>query len=89
LQLFRALVVTGAQGLTPAVMAEGLGVPAATLSFHVKELLNADLISQERSGRNLIYRAQYAHMNGLLAYLTENCCQGEACLAQAATACDC
>jgi DNA-binding transcriptional ArsR family regulator len=70
-------------------MAEGLGVPAATLSFHLKELLNADLISQERSGRHLIYRAQYAHMNGLLAYLTQNCCQGEACLAQAATACDC
>jgi DNA-binding transcriptional ArsR family regulator len=89
LQLFRALVVTGAQGLTPAVMAEGLGVPAATLSFHLKELLNADLISQERSGRHLIYRAQYAYMNGLLAYLTQNCCQGEACLAEPATACDC
>jgi DNA-binding transcriptional ArsR family regulator len=81
-------VVTGAQGLTPAVMAEGLGVPAATLSFHLKELLHADLISQERSGRNLIYRAQYAHMNGVLAYLTQNCCQGEACLVEETT-CPC
>jgi DNA-binding transcriptional ArsR family regulator len=81
-------VVTGAQGLTPAVMAEGLGVPAATLSFHLKELLHADLISQERSGRNLIYRAQYAHMNGVLAYLTQNCCQGETCLVEETT-CPC
>jgi ArsR family transcriptional regulator, arsenate/arsenite/antimonite-responsive transcriptional repressor len=89
LQIFRALVVTGAPGLTPAVMAEGLGLPAATLSFHLKELLNAELISQERSGRNLIYRAQYTHMNGVLAYLTQNCCQGEACLAEEATACHC
>lgn len=87
LQIFRALVVTGTQGLTPAVMAEGLSVPAATLSFHLKELLHADLISQERSGRNLIYRAQYAHMSGVLAYLTQNCCQGEACLVE--TTCDC
>lgn len=87
LQIFRALVVTGQPGLTPAVMAEGLGIPAATLSFHLKELLHAELISQERSGRNLIYRAQYAHMNDVLAYLTQNCCQGEACLV--GTTCDC
>jgi DNA-binding transcriptional ArsR family regulator len=89
LQIFRALVVTGAPGLTPAVMAEGLGVPAATLSFHLKELLNAELISQERNGRNLIYRAQFANMNGVLAYLTQNCCQGQPCLTEQATACHC
>lgn len=89
LQIFRALVVTGTPGLTPAVMAEGLGVPAATLSFHLKELLNAELISQERNGRNLIYRAQFANMNGVLAYLTQNCCQGETCLTEQATACHC
>ena len=54
-------------------------MPANTLSFHLKELMQADLISQERSGRNLIYRAQYDRMNAVLAYLSQNCCQGETC----------
>ena len=79
LQIFRSLVVKGPEGLTPALLAQGLGMPANTLSFHLKELMNADLISQERSGRNLIYRAQYDRMNAVLAYLSENCCQGEVC----------
>jgi DNA-binding transcriptional ArsR family regulator len=79
LQIFRALVVKGQEGLTPALIAEVLGMPANTLSFHLKELMNADLISQERSGRNLIYRAQFDRMNAVLAYLSQNCCQGEAC----------
>jgi DNA-binding transcriptional ArsR family regulator len=79
LQIFRSLVVKGGEGLTPALLAADLGLPANTLSFHLKELMNADLISQERSGRNLIYRAQYDRMNAVLSYLTQNCCQGEAC----------
>lgn len=79
LQIFRALVVKGDVGLTPALIAEQMGIPANTLSFHLKELMNADLISQERSGRNLIYRAQYDRMNAVLTYLSHNCCQGEAC----------
>jgi len=79
LQIFRALVVQGQEGLTPALIAQALGMPANTLSFHLKELMNADLISQERCGRNLIYRAQYDHMNAVLAYLSQNCCQGEVC----------
>ena len=79
LQIFRTLVVKGNDGLTPAMLAESLGMPANTLSFHLKELMNADLISQERSGRNLIYRAQYDRMNAVLAYLSQNCCQGQAC----------
>ena len=79
LQIFRALVVKGSHGLTPALIAEQMGMPANTLSFHLKELMNADLISQERSGRNLIYRAQYDRMNAVLAYLSQNCCQGEPC----------
>jgi ArsR family transcriptional regulator len=79
LQIFRTLVVKGSDGLTPARIAESLGMPANTLSFHLKELMHADLISQERSGRNLIYRAQYDRMNAVLAYLSQNCCQGEAC----------
>lgn len=79
LQLFRELVVAGPAGATPGVLAESIGVPPATLSFHLKELLHAGLVSQERSGRNLIYRADYARMNGLLAYLTDNCCGGRSC----------
>ncbi len=79
LQIFRSLVVKGGDGLTPALLAADLGIPANTLSFHLKELMNADLISQERSGRNLIYRAQYDRMNAVLSYLTQNCCQGEIC----------
>jgi DNA-binding transcriptional ArsR family regulator len=81
LKVFRALVVTGEAGLTPGTMAEGLGMPANTLSFHLKELVNAGLVTQERSSRNLIYRAAYERMNALLGYLTENCCQGTACTA--------
>lgn len=79
LKVFRALVVTGDAGLTPGTMAEGLDMPANTLSFHLKELVNAGLVTQERASRNLIYRAAYPRMNALLGYLTENCCQGAAC----------
>jgi len=79
LQVFRALVVVGDAGLTPGAMQEGLGVAPATLSFHLKELVNAGLVTQERASRNLIYRANYERMNGLLGYLTENCCQGAEC----------
>ena len=89
LKVFRALVVTGEAGLTPGTMAEGLDIPANTLSFHLKELVNAGLVTQERSSRNLIYRASFDRMNGLLGYLTENCCEGQECLAPAATACHC
>lgn len=83
LQLFRALVVTGPQGLTPGTMAEGLGISPSALSFHLKELLHAGLVTQERASRNLIYRAAFDRMNGLLAYLTDNCCQGASCAATA------
>jgi DNA-binding transcriptional ArsR family regulator len=88
LRAFRALVVAGADGLTPGAMAEHLGIAASALSFHLKELAHAGLVSSEPRGRNLIYRADFAHMNTLLAYLTEQCCQGEACAAaDACTAC--
>jgi DNA-binding transcriptional ArsR family regulator len=80
LRLFRALVVAGEAGLTPGTIAEGLQAPAATVSFHLKELMNAGLVTQQRVGRNLIYRADYARMNELLGYLTENCCAGAPCL---------
>jgi len=82
LQIFRTLVVNGREGLTPALLAQALLLPANTLSFHLKELMNAELISQERSGRNLIYRAQFDRMNAVLSFLTLNCCQGEICIAE-------
>ena len=90
LRVFRALVVAGPAGLTPGDLSAQLEVAANTLSFHLKELSHAGLITQERQGRHLIYRAAFDSMNALLAYLTENCCEGEACApADAAAACQC
>ncbi|SCU84730.1 Regulatory protein, ArsR [Cupriavidus necator] len=89
LQVFRMLVVAGPAGLTPGIIAEQLEVPGATLSFHLKELMHAQLVTQERDGRNLIYRAAFAHMNALLGFLTANCCQGQTCLETSATNCQC
>ena len=79
LRAFRALVVAGPAGLTPTALVEQLGVAATTLSFHLKELTHAGLITQERDGRHLIYRAAFAHMNALMSYLTEHCCAGQPC----------
>jgi len=87
LKAFRALVVSGPQGLTPGVMQEGLGIPATTLSFHLKELAAAGLVTQERASRNLVYRAAYEQMNGVIGYLTENCCAGTACALPSSSAC--
>lgn len=81
LQVFRRLVVAGPEGLTPGALVEAIEVPATSLSFHLKELTQAGLVSQERQGRHLIYRAAFGQMNALLGYLTENCCLGEACVA--------
>ena len=89
LEVFRSLVVAGQAGLTPGTLSESLGVAPNTLSFHLKELLHADLVTQERVGRNLVYRAQFDRMNAVLAYLTQNCCQGQPCLPALANACDC
>ncbi|WP_457977709.1 helix-turn-helix domain-containing protein [Ectopseudomonas composti] len=90
LRLFRSLVVAGPDGLTPTVLAEQLEIAGNTLSFHLKELMHAGLVTQERQGRNLIYRAAFATMNELLAYLTENCCEGAACsTTDAAADCRC
>jgi len=79
LRLFRALVGAGPQGMTPGVLSAMLDVPASTLSFHLKELTNAGLVTPERDGRNLIYRPAIEQMQALLDYLTAHCCQGEPC----------
>jgi DNA-binding transcriptional ArsR family regulator len=79
LRVFRALVGAGPDGLTPSVLSAMLDIPASTLSFHLKELVHADLVHVERDGRNLFYRPALAHMTALLAYLTDHCCMGQSC----------
>jgi DNA-binding transcriptional ArsR family regulator len=79
LRVFRSLVGAGPQGLTPGSLSAMLGVPASTLSFHLKELMHAGLVSQQRDGRSLIYRPAIDQMQALLDYLTAHCCQGVPC----------
>lgn len=79
LRVFRALIGAAPQGMTPSVLCATLDVPASTLSFHLKELMHAGLVSQERDGRHLIYRPSIENMNALLDYLTAHCCQGVPC----------
>jgi DNA-binding transcriptional ArsR family regulator len=74
LALYRMLVERGPDGLPAGVIAERLNVPPSSLTFHVQHLHRAGLITQRRVGRQLIYAADYAAMNGLIATLTENCC---------------
>ena len=90
LRVFRALVGAGPQGLTPGVLAATLGVSASTLSFHLKELVNAGLVTQQRDGRHLIYRPELAHMDALMGYLLAHCCGGQPCAPSPANSCvDC
>ncbi len=84
LALFRLLVQAGPDGLPAGAIAQKLGVPNSSLSFHLAQLRGAGLISQERQHRSLIYRANYPAMNSLVDYLTENCCAGAECASVAA-----
>lgn len=87
LRVFRALIGAGPGGMTPGALSAMLGIPASTLSFHLKELMRAQLVTQEREGRHLIYRPSIAHMNDLIAHLTAHCCQSEDMVAPALAAC--
>jgi len=89
LRIFRALVGAAPEGLTPGALSAMLDVPGSTLSFHLKELMHAGLVSQERDGRHLIYRPALAQMNALLTYLTAHCCQasGSSCELRAPPGC--
>ena len=79
LALFRLLVQAGPAGMAAGAIAEALGIPNSSLSFHLAQLQGAGLIAQRRDGRSLIYSADFAAMDGLVAYLLENCCGGADC----------
>jgi ArsR family transcriptional regulator len=79
LALFRLLIQAGEKGMPAGAIADALGVPNSSLSFHLGQLHRAGLILQERQHRSLIYRANYPAMNELVAYLMENCCAGAGC----------
>jgi DNA-binding transcriptional ArsR family regulator len=79
LALFRLLVQAGEQGMSAGAIADALGVPNSSLSFHLAALTKVGLIRPERQSRSLIYSADYAAMNDLVGYLMENCCGGAKC----------
>jgi DNA-binding transcriptional ArsR family regulator len=79
LEIFRLLVAAGSAGLSAGTIGGRLGLPGATASFHLKELRQAGLIDRRRAGRSLVYAADFSAMNGLVDYLTENCCGGARC----------
>jgi DNA-binding transcriptional ArsR family regulator len=83
LAAFRLLVQAGSDGMAAGALADALGVPASSMSFHLAQLTNAGLIVQTRQSRSLIYTADYAAMNALMSYLTENCCGGVPCATDA------
>lgn len=79
LAAFRLLVQAGEGGMAAGALADALGVAASSMSFHLAQMANAGLVGQRRHGRSIIYAADFAAMNGLMAYLTENCCGGVPC----------
>lgn len=87
LSAFRLLVQAGPQGMAASKIAEHLGIAPSSLSFHLKELAHADLVVARQDGRFVIYSANFDTMNGLLAFLTENCCGGTTCAPAAVAAC--
>jgi DNA-binding transcriptional ArsR family regulator len=79
LSIFRLLVQQGPEGLPVGMIGEQLGIPNATLSFHLKELLHAGLVTSRQSGRFIYYAPVIEAMNDLVGFLTENCCNGQSC----------
>ncbi|MFM0597224.1 ArsR/SmtB family transcription factor [Paraburkholderia dilworthii] len=79
LAVFRLLVTAGRSGMSPGAIADSLGLPSPTLSFHLKELAHAGLIEGKSQGRHIIYSACYEHMQTLVDFLMENCCAAEQC----------
>ncbi len=81
LAVFRLLVKAGPPGLAASRIADQLGIAPSSLSFHLKELSHAGLVGQKQEGRFVIYTANFATMNALIGFLTDNCCNGNACIA--------
>ena len=79
LAVFRMLVERGPDGLSAGTIAEKVGLPPSSLTFHLQQLMHAGLVTQRRVSRQLFYATDFAAMNGVMAYLTENCCGGQAC----------
>ncbi|MCZ8320205.1 MAG: ArsR/SmtB family transcription factor [Novosphingobium sp.] len=79
LATFRLLVQAGAEGIAAGALAEQVGLPASSMSFHLAQLSHAGLVTQRRQSRSIIYSADYAAMGALMGYLTENCCGGASC----------
>jgi DNA-binding transcriptional ArsR family regulator len=79
LAAYRLLVEKGPAGLPAGALAEQMAMPPSSLTFHLQQLLQAGLVTQRRLGRQIIYAADFANMNSLVAYLTENCCGGQVC----------
>lgn len=79
LAVFRLLVQAGPEGLAASKIAEALDIPPSSLSFHLKELMHAELLTQTKQSRSLIYAANFETMNGLIGFLTDNCCGGNPC----------
>lgn len=88
LSIFRLLIEAGPQGVAAGAIGEKLGVPAATLSFHLKELARAGLVSSRSESRFIYYAADFAGMAALMSFLTQNCCRGmpQECLSIVETA---
>jgi ArsR family transcriptional regulator len=80
LQVYRLLVQAGPEGLAASDIAQRLGIPPNTLSFHLKTLSHAELVHSRQEGRFVFYSTNYEQMNALLSFLTENCCGGRSCM---------
>jgi ArsR family transcriptional regulator len=79
LAVFRLLVQAGPKGMSASKIGEGLGIAPSSLSFHLKELAHAEMVTAQKAGRSIIYAVNFDTMNGLLAFLTDNCCGGNPC----------
>ena len=87
LAVFRLLVQVGPEGMAATRIAEQLDIPPSSLSFHLKELTHAGLVTQTKAGRSLIYAANFARMNSLIEFLVENCCGGNPCVSACTPSC--
>jgi DNA-binding transcriptional ArsR family regulator len=87
LAVFRALVQAGPEGMAATKIAEQIDIAPSSLSFHLKEMFHADLVTSRHEGRFVIYSANFDTMNGLIGFLTENCCGGNPCSPVCSTSC--